>query len=34
VLRLEQLRLPFGVLLLQRMMISVKYASLSPDEYE
>ena len=34
VLRVEQLRLPFGVMLLQRMMISVKYASLSPDEYE
>ena len=33
VLSAEQLVLPFGVFILQRMMIAVKYASLSPDEY-
>lgn len=33
VLTAEQLILPCGALLLQRLMISVKYASLSPDEY-
>lgn len=33
VLKIEQLVLPFGVFILQRLMIAVKYASLSPDEY-
>ena len=33
VLHIKHLILPFGVFFLQRLMIAVKYASLSPDEY-